>query len=92
MLKQNEFYCVTCRNYVTEKAADICVKMVKNSRIKGGVPALHSECHKCGQRLYKFIKRDDMAAAVRKFGRCGSSPRRSARRSPRRSRSRRRSR
>ncbi len=70
-LKQNQFYCVSCRARRTAKTEDICVKIYKN-RISptGESPALRSECPSCGTNLTKFIKHDSVDAAINKFGLC----------------------
>jgi len=67
-LSQNEFYCVKCRR--REKGTDICVKMLKNKKIKGGVPTLVADCKKCDTVLYKFVKRTDKDKLIKKYGKC----------------------
>mgnify|MGYP004003244281 CR=1 len=69
-LKQNQFYCVSCRGRVSAKAADMCVKVYKNKKVKGGVPALRAYCTKCGTNLTKFIKHKSKDAMQKKFGKC----------------------
>ena len=69
-MKQTEFYCVSCRKRVNQKKEDICVTILKNKKVAGGVPALTGECRKCGTNLYKFIKRDSKERMIDKFGRC----------------------
>lgn len=69
-LTQNQFYCVSCRKKVSSHPDDMCVEVFKNKRIKGGVPALRSECTKCGTNLTKFIKHDSKASMIKKFGKC----------------------
>lgn len=69
-LKQQEFYCVKCRNRVKINADDICVTTLKNKKVKGGVPTLIGSCAKCDTDMYKFIKRADKARLTKKFGRC----------------------
>ena len=68
-LKQNQFYCVKCRKRVTSHPDDICVKNIRN-RKTGSIPALKSECPKCGTKLFKFSKRKDATKLRSKFGRC----------------------
>tara|TARA_Y100000389_G_scaffold197949_1_gene233547 strand:- start:616 stop:843 length:228 start_codon:yes stop_codon:yes gene_type:complete len=67
-LAENEFYCVKCRK--REKVKDICVKILKNKKIKGGVPTLTGECKKCDTLLYKFVKKDKKDKLVKKYGKC----------------------
>lgn len=69
-LKQQEFYCVSCRGCVKSDADDMCVKVYRNKKVDGGVPALRSVCDKCGSNLTKFIKRDSKAAMTKKYGKC----------------------
>ena len=68
-LTQQEFYCVSCRKRVKSAADDMCVQVFKNSRRKGGAPALRSECA-CGCALTKFIKDDDKSKLTAKYGKC----------------------
>ena len=67
-LSQNEFYCVKCRKRT--KGEDICVKVLKNKKIKGGVPSLVADCVKCETVLYKFIKKNKKDSMIKKFGKC----------------------
>tara|TARA_Y100000389_G_C17345012_1_gene455384 strand:+ start:86 stop:313 length:228 start_codon:yes stop_codon:yes gene_type:complete len=67
-LKQKEFYCVKCRKRVL--ADDICVQMLKNKKVKGGVPTLSGYCNNCDTLLYKFIKHADKSKLNKKFGKC----------------------
>ena len=67
-LSQNEFYCVKCRKRT--KGDDICVKVLKNKKIKGGVPSLVADCAKCQTVLYKFIKQNKKDSMIKKFGKC----------------------
>lgn len=67
-LKQDEFYCVSCRARV--KGDDICVDVLKNRRVKGGVPTLAGYCKRCGTNVYKFVKRSAKDRLVDKYGRC----------------------
>lgn len=70
-LKQQQFYCVSCRARRTAKAADICVKVYKNKKMYDGfAPALRSECPTCGTNLTKFIKHDDTERMQDKYGKC----------------------
>ena len=69
-MKQTEFYCVSCRKRVVQKKDDMCVITLRNKKVAGGVPALTSECRKCGTNLYKFIKRDSKEKMIDKFGSC----------------------
>lgn len=68
-LTQNQFYCVSCRKKVTSKGDDMCVVVFDNKKV-GEVPALESQCKKCGTSLYKFIKRKDEERLTKKFGEC----------------------
>ena len=71
-MKENEFYCVATRERVTKKDKDICVVMMKNKKIPGGVPALLS-VHYYGMKeskMYKFIPRDSYNRMVKKYGKC----------------------
>lgn len=61
-LKQNEFYCVSCRKRKGCKPADIRVK-----KLKGRIPALKSKCGKCGTNLTKFIKHADYGKLSKKY-------------------------
>lgn len=69
-MKETEFYCVSCRKRVNQKKDDMCVTVLKNKRVHGGVPALTCECRKCGTSLYKFVKRDSKEKLIDKYGRC----------------------
>lgn len=70
-LKQRQFYCVSCRARRMVPADDICVAVLKNKKVKGGVPALVGKCNKCDQsKMYKFIKRDDKDKMIEKYGKC----------------------
>lgn len=69
-LKQQEFYCVCCRKRVKVPADDICVKVYKNYKIKGGVPALNGICKKCDCNVIKFIKHENKQRMIKKFGKC----------------------
>lgn len=53
-MKINEFYCVSCRSRVAVSPTDIKKVMVKNSKRKGGVPALRANCPSCNQKLFKW--------------------------------------
>jgi len=67
-LKQNEFFCVVCGKRVKANADDMYVKVFKNKRVKGGVPALRARCDKCEYNLTKFIKHADKDKMVKKYG------------------------
>lgn len=70
-LKQQEFYCVSCRKRVKSDADDICVKVYKNKRMYDGkAPALRSTCQKCDTNLTKFIKHSDTKRMQDKYGKC----------------------
>lgn len=70
-LKQQEFYCVSCRARKSVKADNICVKKYKNRVARDGyTPALRGQCAKCGTNLTKFIKYTDEAKLTKKFGKC----------------------
>lgn len=68
-LRENEFYCVSCRARVKSDSDSICVKVYNNSR-SGPTPALKGECSSCGAKLTKFIKRDSTEKMVSKYGKC----------------------
>ena len=71
VLKQNEFYCVSCRKAVRVSNEDMCVKEFKNKRAKTGkTPALVGTCNKCSHKVVKFIKRDDVKKLKAKVGTC----------------------
>ncbi len=70
-MKQNQFYCVSCRKVINIPADDICFKYLKNSKMPGGkMPSLRAECHKCDTNLTKFVKHKDAEKLKDKFGRC----------------------
>jgi hypothetical protein len=69
-LKQNEFYCVACRDKVRSDSEDMCVKVYKNKKVKGGIPALISVCNVCDSNMSKFVKRDKKEELVKKYGKC----------------------
>lgn len=66
-MKERQFYCVLCRKKVMCPAEDIHFKMLKNKKIKGGMPALKCGCQKCGTRLTKFVKRKDAKRLKAKY-------------------------
>tara|TARA_Y100000389_G_C17463982_1_gene523988 strand:- start:4183 stop:4368 length:186 start_codon:yes stop_codon:yes gene_type:complete len=47
---------------------DIGVKILRNSRRKGGVPALVGYCEKSDTLMYKFISPDDKDKLTKKYG------------------------
>ena len=67
-LKQEEFYCVSCRGRV--KGTDICIETLKNKRIKGGVPTMVGDCKKCKSEVFKFIKHSQKTKLTKKYGKC----------------------
>ena len=68
MMKQLEFYCVSCRKTVSCKKADVGVIHYKNKKT-GTTPALRCEgCPKCGTPLSKWVKKDDVDKLLKKFG------------------------
>jgi hypothetical protein len=71
-MKQNEFYCVAIRQRVTKQDKDICVVMMKNKKVAGGVPALFSVHRYDGKesKMYKFIARESYDRMVSKYGKC----------------------
>lgn len=70
-MRQNQFYCVSCRKKVSAKPDDICFKYLKNKNMKNGkMPSLKSECTKCNTNLTKFIKNDDVKKLQNKYGKC----------------------
>ena len=62
-MKQNEFYCVSCRKKV--KAANEDIKIKKDKR---GRPRMVADCTKCPHKLYKYIKFDKEKSLKHKFG------------------------
>lgn len=69
-LKENEFYCVSCRGRVKVDKDDMCVQMLKNKRSSDGkVPALRARCD-CKTNLTKFVKRADVKELVDEYGKC----------------------
>jgi hypothetical protein len=66
-LKQQEFYCLSCRKRVKCTATNICVKSFKNKKL-GKVPTLRAYCKKCDCYLSKFIKHKDAARLTKKYG------------------------
>jgi len=69
-LKQEEFYCVSCRGRVKVEGGDICVKIYNNSKTGRSTPALRGRCSKCGTNLTKFIKTTSTSAMLSKYGVC----------------------
>lgn len=68
-MKENQFYCLTSGKKVTVPAADIRVKMYKNSNMPSGKsPALVADCDKCSAKMVKWIKHDKVSAMVAKYG------------------------
>jgi hypothetical protein len=68
-LKENQFYCVSCRTKRTCKADDMGVKVYRNrSMYDRKVPVLKCECPKCGTPLTKFIKHDSQTRLTEKYG------------------------
>lgn len=54
-MQERQFYCVSCGKKVTLPAEQVKFKKMKNSKRKGGVPALMGKCG-CGQKMYKWVK------------------------------------
>jgi hypothetical protein len=69
-MKQNEFYNVAIKQRVLQADRDICVVMMKNKKVEGGVPALMSVYAPTNTKMYKFIARTSYDAMVRKYGKC----------------------
>lgn len=70
-MREQEFYCVKCRDKVSLPTEDICVKYIKNKRATGGkVPVLAGKCKYCKINTLKFIPRDMAVKAERKYGKC----------------------
>ena len=61
-LKQNQFYCVSCRKVVTVPVSEIKVVTLKN-----GNPALRATYK--GNKLVRFISKSDEPKMVKKYGR-----------------------
>uniref|UniRef100_A0A6C0LW99 DUF5679 domain-containing protein n=1 Tax=viral metagenome TaxID=1070528 RepID=A0A6C0LW99_9ZZZZ len=51
-MKENEFYCVTCKSRVFPTGYDKVV--LSNPKRPNGVPAMKSICPHCSQKLFKF--------------------------------------
>lgn len=66
-LKENQFYCLSCRARRTCKADDISVKTYKNKRTGKSVPTMKCECPKCGTNMNKFVKHSDAAKLRKKY-------------------------
>ena len=67
-MKQNQFYCVSCRKRVSVYVDDICFKFIKNKNMYNGkMPVLKSECPKCDTNLTKFVKHDDAKKLQKKY-------------------------
>ena len=70
-MKENQFYCVSCRKRVMQKDSDaICVTTLDNPNRPKGVPALFTGCPNCDINLYKFISDDAKVKMTRKYGKC----------------------
>lgn len=65
MLKEQQFYCVKCRDKESLSAGDICFRMTKNHK-----PQLTGWCNHCGTRLFKFVKEDDKEYYKKHYKRC----------------------
>ena len=63
-LKQNEFYCVSCRKPVRASVDDIKFKVTRLTRR----PMLKSYCRKCDCNLNKFVKESQATSMRRKYG------------------------
>ena len=69
-MKQNEFFSVALRQRVVQKDNEICVIIMKNKKVPGGVPALMSVHAATGSKMYKFIARKSYDDMVKKYGKC----------------------
>lgn len=69
-LKENEFYCVSCRGRVNVNNDDICVKIYNNSRTGLMSPALRGKCTECNTNLTKFITHSSVNTMIQKYGKC----------------------
>lgn len=69
-LKENEFYCVKCRDSVKCDKSDICLKSKMNPRNKVKVNMLKCVCRHCGTSLTKFISLDKLEVYKSKYNRC----------------------
>jgi len=68
-MKQNQFYCLSCRKRVMIPADDIRLKIFKNyKRLNGKVPMLKGYCQKCDTSVYKIIKDKAVKSAQDKYG------------------------
>ncbi len=67
-LKENQFYCVSCRKRVAVPVDDIKFKLLRSPRRRSGkAPALRSQCGKCATNLTKFVKSVKAAALKKKY-------------------------
>lgn len=68
-MKENQFYCVSCRAKHICKSENMGVIVYHNRRMYDGkVPALKCECPECGHTLVKFIKHDSQERMTKKYG------------------------
>lgn len=61
-LRQGEFYCVSCCKRIRVPADDIRVKRDKRKK-----PRMVAKCHKCGTKLFKYIKADHEKKLKQKY-------------------------
>ena len=66
-LKENEFYCVRCKQRVICEKEDIYVKIYVNKKTNNDVPSLKCACD-CGVPLTKFIKHSKTKEMINKYG------------------------
>ncbi len=68
-LKENEFYCVSCRARVKSNGDSMYVQVFKNKKMPDGLaPALRSNCKACSTNLTKFIKHNSVDKMIDKYG------------------------
>lgn len=64
-MKQNEFYCVSCRKKV--RAHDDDIKIRKDKRGRPRMVASTSSTSKCNHKLYKYISFDKETKLKNKY-------------------------
>jgi hypothetical protein len=68
-LKQQEFYCVSCRGPVKAPSRDICFATTSSSKRKK-IPMLKAWCSKCDGAVNKLVKNSRATALKKKYGKC----------------------
>ena len=68
---ENQFFCVKCRKKVMCDKKDICLGKIKNKKRKSGyADVLKSKCKKCGVKLFRLVKKDDVPKLRKKYKKC----------------------